>query len=242
MKYVVANHKNYLNKKETLDFLKKLRKSAWKNKIILCPSMVLISMCNYSDLIIGSQYVSVRSPFSSGVSVEQLCDLGVKYCIVGHSDNRNYQGETDYDVIDKIKLLLRNGITPIVCFSETEKPISDNGLLGSIGDQISVFENNLFKEEVEKIIFAYEPFYNINNSKTSNANLDLDKISLVLDYFKERLEAKFDTNVSLLYGGNANPNNVAELNKIKSLDGYLIGRASSEFENLEKIVNIVSNT
>ena len=242
MKIVVANQKNYLNKKETLNFLKNLRKSSWKNDIIFCPSMVFISLCKSSDLVIGSQYVSVRSPFSSGVSVEQLSDLGVKYCIVGHSDNRNYQNETDRDIFEKVKLLLKSDIIPIFCFGETEKPVSESGLIASIREQVLLVEGSLSKEEIEKVIFAYEPFYNINNSKNSNASLDIDKIKIVLDYFKESLENKYETKIKLLYGGNANPNNVGALNEIESLDGYLVGRNSSNYESLEKMINIINNS
>lgn len=242
MKIVVANQKNYLDKEETLSFLKMYRKCSWKKDVILCPALVFLSLCNSSDLIIGSQYVSLRSPFSSGVTASQLSGLGIKYCIVGHSDNRNYQGESSKDVIEKVKLLLKNEITPIICFSESEKPVSDSGLLASINEELSLIKGNFSKEEIEKVIFAYEPFYNINNSKTSNASLDLEKITLVLDYFKNELESKYDTKIKLIYGGNANPNNIAHLNSIKSLDGYLIGRASSNFENLEKMINIINNS
>ena len=109
MKYIVANHKNYLTLDEVLEYTSKLIPCK-NNNLIICPSDMFLHLFKSDKYYLGSQYVSNTIPFTGGASTEQLISMGVKYTIVGHSDNRIKQNESNEIVNSKIKSLISSSI------------------------------------------------------------------------------------------------------------------------------------
>ncbi len=192
---------------ESLDLLNK--------EIIVCPSFTAIEHSRYCSanlklpIKIGAQNIS---PFDKGaytgeVSAEMLESL-VVYCIVGHSERRKYFGETDDDVIEKIKFLLEYKITPVLCISD----LSQLESYASRGKQII--------ERAGEIIFVYEPPDAISGGgeykpdSPEDANLNAGKI-------KERIGE-----IKILYGGSVNSDNASSFLSQPNIDGALVGQAS----------------
>ena len=153
MKYIVANHKNYLTLDEVLEYTSKLIPCK-NNNLIICPSDMFLHLFKSDKYYLGSQYVSNTIPFTGGASTEQLISMGVKYTIVGHSDNRIKQNESNEIVNSKIKSLISSSITPIVCFGELSKE-SLNDTLSTLTVEINSMLSEIPAEYVDKIIFAY---------------------------------------------------------------------------------------
>lgn len=235
MKYIVANHKNYLTFNEALEYKKNLVPCADKN-LIICPSDMFLYLFKDDRYYLGSQYVSNTIPFTGGASVSELASMGVKYTIVGHSDNRIHQNESSEIINDKIKSLLSASIIPIVCFGEKNKMNLEN-TLSTITVEINTLFDNIPLEHMDKIIFAYEPVWAINNS---DIYVDHNYISKIASYIKNYFETIYGVKPILLYGGSINLSNIDALNKINCLDGFLIGSASTKVDIFNQILSKIS--
>ena len=188
---IALNNKSNLDKKEFISYLSELNEIKTTHKLILCPTFLNIPRANVDNRIyfLGAQNVSsnLSGAFTGEISAEQLKAENVKYCIVGHSERRNYQKESLNDISSKIKNLQKQNITPILCVGET-------------------------KEE-----------------KNQNKTLEVIK--------KEILSAKkILPQNKVLYGGSCNEGNIKELNKIKEIDGYLLGGISLKINKLQELL------
>lgn len=235
MKYIVANHKNYLTLDEVLEYTSKLIPCK-NNNLIICPSDMFLHLFKSDKYYLGSQYVSNTIPFTGGASTDQLISMGVKYTIVGHSDNRIKQNESNEIVNSKIKSLISYSITPIVCFGELSKA-SLNDTLSTLTVEINSMLSEIPAEYVNKIIFAYEPVWAINNP---DIYIDCNYVDKIASYIKNYFEVTYGVRPSLLYGGSISLSNIDELNKIDSLDGFLIGGASAKVDVFNQILDKIS--
>ena len=210
--------------------------------IVICP--VLLGIKSLADALKGTNiHIGAQNVFweSSGaytgeVSVEMIAEAGAEYIIIGHSERRQYFGETNESVNKKVRKTLELGLTPIVCVGETleqreagdtEKVVDDhvtNGLAGiSAGD-------------ARKIIIAYEPVWAIGTGKTASP----EQAEEVHAFIRNRLAEIWDNDVAeaivIQYGGSMKPENVKELLSKPDIDGGLIGGAALKAESFEKLV------
>lgn len=235
MKYIVANHKNCLNLEDVLEYRKKLI-STTNNKVVICPSDMFLYLFKDSNLSIGSQYVSDVVPFTGGASVDELISMGVSYTIVGHRDNRINSAENIHRISYKVRLLLDAGITPIVCLGNENK-LDVPEVLSTLSVEINEILNIISPEDVNKIIFAYEPYWAINNPEVL---IDYDYIEKIISSIKSIFD-NLSSNVPLvLYGGSVNLSNVSMLNEIAVIDGFLIGGASTKVDIFNSIIKEIS--
>ena len=166
--------------------------------------------------------ISEYGAFTGSISPKLIKDVGSKYIILGHSENRKL-GETNTLINLKIHSALKNNLNVILCIGETLKQKK----LRKTNKVISQQLNNCLKKikKINNIIIAYEPVWSIG-SGIIPLNKDLQNIVF---YIKKILNKKYKKQkVKLLYGGSVNPKNVQILNKITNLDGYLIGGASQK--------------
>lgn len=235
MKLVVGNQKTYLNRPEVVNFINKTRKGNCDN-VIICASFPYIDLyIEDSSYIVGAQNVSVKGNGASTgeISAEQLNSLGVAYTIVGHSERRSDNHETSEMFYEKITNLLKYDIRPIFCIGEKLEE-RENGITKDIvGKQIMEVFDKLETNDIEKIVMAYEPVWAIGTGKVPT-NEEIDDM---ICYIKDLVQDKYNARVLVLYGGSVNEKNIDELNILESVDGYLIGGASTKADEFLYIMS-----
>lgn len=233
MKLVVGNQKSYMEKDKVDMFISGLH-NIKTNNFILCPSSIYLYEFSKHNILLGSQNVSnYPSGATTGeLSCEQLKSIGVKYSIVGHSERRELLKESIEDTNIKIKRLLDNEMTPILCVGETKEEKEEGKTKDIISSEVIGALKELDKASIEKIIIAYEPIWAIGTGLIPT-NSDIEDIT---NYIKDIVKDSFDASVSVLYGGSVSLKNIDELNKIDIVDGYLIGGASTKIDELIEIV------
>lgn len=237
MKYFIANHKNYVNKDEIIEFVNEFEKIELSDEVkaVIIPSNIYLPFFLDKNIEYGVQNFDIISPLSSGISINQIKSLGVDYCIVGHSDNRIKLNEPDDIIAKKTKLLIDNGITPILCFGEEIEVPVDNAieyLINQLKKSLTCVE----EAEISNIIFAYEPVWSISNGKKFSKTMDYDSLEKIIIDIKAFFMNEYSSDVRIVYGGSVNKNNVYELNKIDKLDGYLIGKSSVNIDDFKSLL------
>ena len=232
MKYFVCNFKNKLVKDDIVRYNNRLSEiKVNKVKLVIAPSLPFLALFDKSGYSLGSQDISsfMDKTITGEVTGEQLKSLGVEYVIVGHSERREYKHEINIDFINKINNALENGIKVIYCIGENEKDKEDGNTYMVLEKQISEVLNNV---EVKNIIIAYEPVWAIGTGKVPSEKEIRDNI----EFIKDIIEDNYDTKLDVLYGGSINKDNIASINAIKSVDGFLVGGASTSVDSLESML------
>ncbi|MDR1860221.1 MAG: triose-phosphate isomerase [Bacteroidales bacterium] len=178
-----------------------------------------------------------KGAFTGEVSAAMVKSTGAQYVILGHSERREYYGETSEILNKKLKLALENGLTPIYCCGEALPVREANTQNAFVGQQLEETIFRLPEADFRKLIIAYEPIWAIGTGKTATA----EQAQEMLAYIRELIRAKYGDAVaqdtSLLYGGSANAKNAAELFAKPDIDGGLIGGASLKPDDFIVIVN-----
>ena len=177
---------------------------------------------------VGAQNISqfVSGAHTGEISVDMIADLGAKYCIVGHSERRADNGDTDELVHDKIRLLLDRGITPILCVGESLEQ-RDRGLtMEHISYQIKAALYDLTPEEIRRTVIAYEPIWAIGTGRTATDEQAQEVCFAIREQLRRQYGALISRKVCILYGGSMNAKNCAGLLAQPDIDGGLIGGAS----------------
>ncbi|MDO4769944.1 MAG: triose-phosphate isomerase [Brachymonas sp.] len=186
-------------------------------------------------IALGSQNVSQHEngPYTGDVSAEMLKEFGVRYSIVGHSERRMHQAETDTNVAIKAKRALEAGITPIVCVGETQRE-RDEGMTDYIVRRQLAAVVHLVGSSVNDIVVAYEPVWAIGTGNTATPE-QAQQVHAVL---RKQLQAATDQAgaIRILYGGSMNAANAAELLAQPDIDGGLIGGASLKAQDFLAII------
>jgi triosephosphate isomerase len=245
---VVANWK--MNP-ESLSEAKKLflatKKGALRfsnTKTVICPPAPFLSALSSKskNVFLGAQDVfwQTAGAHTGEVSPLMLKSLGVKYCIVGHSERR-FLGETDERVSQKIQALLAQSIIPIVCVGEKERDIHGN-YLGILENQIKQSLNGLQKNDVSKIIIAYEPIWAIGKSARDAMNPHrLHEMVIFIEKILANLYGRdVARKVTIIYGGSVEPKNVDDLVRDGNVSGFLVGHASLDAKGFVEILKAVS--
>lgn len=228
---LALNNKCNLTKEEFLTYNENLNKIIFsKTTVILFPTSIYLGMFQSNKILLGSQDVSTfdNGPHTGEISAKQLQSLNVKYSLVGHFERREEQLETNIAINKKIKNLLSQDITPILCIGETseEKEIAQDVLTRQLHESL----HDLSKEEIAKIIIAYEPIWSIGTGIVPSC----DKIKIIINYLKNLYP-----NNKIIYGGSVNLDNVEKLTSEKIVDGYLIGGLSLELDKVQNLINVI---
>ena len=205
------------------DFIKNITKT--NLQLILIPSFLqTANFVNDDRFCVGVQNFSEQDKTLTGeITVDMLKSLGVKYCLVGHSERRKNLDENSKQIVQKISVLLANNITPILCVGETSL-----GDAESIKEQISKqLCDSVIKSNEQKIIVAFEPHSAIGTGKVCDKKV----IENITNFLKQNYNFK-----AVLYGGSVSETNCVELSQISSLDGFLIGKSSLDIKKVLKII------
>ena len=175
--------------------------------------------------------------YTGEVSYTMLQDL-VHYAIIGHSERRIYFGETLELVRDKVQAAVRNGITPILCIGETKEEREAGGTKQVIHDQLTTALSNLTSEDIEDIVIAYEPVWDIGKDDPAKPRDIEDAISYIRRNIEELYGQEAAKAVRILYGASVAPEFVASILSLKcGVDGLLVGHASLNYHEFSSIVD-----
>jgi triosephosphate isomerase len=180
-------------------------------------------------------YWELKGAFTGEVAMTQIKDCGASYAIVGHSERRQYFGETDETVARKAKAALAAGLTPIICIGETLAERDAGQALAVVGKQLLGATSGLTDDELVKSVIAYEPVWAIGTGRVATPAQAQEVHAAIRAQLLGRLQARAQQ-IRILYGGSVKPDNIADLMKQKDIDGALVGGASLAVDSFAKIV------
>jgi triosephosphate isomerase len=176
-----------------------------------------------------------KGAFTGEVSVPLLKDVGCTYVIVGHSERRQLFGELDAGVNLKARAVLRHGLKPIICVGETEKERDAGETMGRVGAQLAGALKDISKDEMRRVVIAYEPVWAIGTGRTATNAQAQEVHAFIRGKLREQY-AEVADEVRIQYGGSVKPDNVAGLMAEPDIDGALVGGASLTAESFIKLV------
>ena len=234
-KYVVAgNWKMNKLPSETYDFVKSVAEATKGAacEVVCCTPYVCLSKAveaaKGTHVKIGAEnlHFEDKGAFTGEVSADMLKDLGVDYVIIGHSERRQYNAETDETVNLKTKKALEKGLIPIVCVGESLEQREAGITMDLISIQIKKAFAGIPAEDAKKVVIAYEPIWAIGTGKTATSEQAQEVCggirSILASLYCEKCAPEF----TIQYGGSMKPSNAAELMEKPDIDGGLIGGAS----------------
>ncbi|MCQ2406316.1 MAG: triose-phosphate isomerase [Oscillospiraceae bacterium] len=193
---------------------------------VIIPAMVKASKGKSID--VGGQDLSVydKGAYTGEISGAMLKDAGCKYVIVGHSERRQYHGETDAEVNLKALKAFENGLVPIICVGESLEQREKGLTLPLIEYQVKAALNGMSDAQVKASVIAYEPVWAIGTGKTATADEAEEVCAFIRETIKKLRGSLISRGVSILYGGSMKGSNAPELLGKPDIDGGLIGGAS----------------
>ena len=243
---IAGNWKMNMTASETKKFAEELKaimpKAKWCDVVVCVPSVnISTAIRAFKDLrvSVGAENVFYEKSgaYTGEVSAEMLKDLGVKYVIIGHSERRQYFGETDFTVNKKALAALEAGLHPIICVGETLEQRELGITMELIALQVKSALAGVPAEKLRKCVIAYEPVWAIGTGKTATAEQAGEVCSNIRATIRSLYGARVARSVTIQYGGSMNPKNAAELLSQPDIDGGLIGGASLKPEQFVDIIN-----
>jgi len=217
--------------------------------VVVCPpftalrsAQVVLEFDNKAQILIGAQDVhwEPKGAFTGAISTEMLKDVSCSYCIIGHSERREYFHETDEDIARKARALIDAGIAPIICCGESLEVRDEGKAIAFVTNQIRAALAGLSLDEIGPVVLAYEPIWAIGTGRTPLPE-DADEVCGALrDTFAELYGIEAAEALRVLYGGSMNPGNVDVLSSMPNIDGGLIGGAALKEEDFMALVKAFS--
>jgi len=210
--------------------------------IVVCP--VFTALRDVADVIVDSNiglgaqniYWEDSGAFTGEVSASLIKNAGAQYVIIGHSERRQFFGETDETVNKKIKAALAHDLTPIVCVGELLEEREADKTSEVIQTQFQGSLADLSNDDIIKIIIAYEPVWAIGTGKTATPDQAQEVHQLIRQLLTEKYTEDIAQKIRIQYGGSVKPDNIADLILQEDIDGALIGGASLKAEDFVQIV------
>ena len=211
--------------------------------IVVCVPAIdiptVVKACQGKSIKVGAQNVHFEKSgaFTGEISADMLVDAGVKYVVIGHSERRQYFGETDETVNKRTKAAIAAGLTAIVCvgevLAEREADITEE----VVSRQVKLALADVSAEDMKNIIIAYEPVWAIGTGKTATAEQAEEVCALIRGVIAKKYGKAVAKEVIIQYGGSMNAKNAAELLAMENIDGGLIGGASLKAADFGVIVD-----
>ncbi|MEH2126790.1 triose-phosphate isomerase [Nostoc sp.] len=237
---IAGNWKMFKTQAETQEFLQgflpHLEETPQGREVILCPPFTDLSVLSktlHGSLIqLGAQNIHWEEygAYTGEISGPMLTESGVRFVIVGHSERRQYFGETDATVNLRLRTAQRFGLTPILCVGETKQQRDAGEAESLIALQL---DKGLVDIDQDNLVIAYEPIWAIGTGDTC----EVEEANRIIGLIRSKLT---NPNVSIQYGGSVKPNNIDEIMAQPEIDGVLVGGASLEPESFARIVNFKS--
>jgi len=242
---IAGNWKMYKTLREGQELAIALRRELYQIEdvdIVVCPPYTLLAYLadalETSNIVIGAQdvYWQDEGAFTGEVSPVMLKDIGCKFVIIGHSERRQYFGETNESVNNKIKAALRHNLTPIVCVGETLSQRESGETFEVLDDHIGNGLKDITDTDILRMVIAYEPVWAIGTGKNATPGQAQEAQKYIRDLLRKMYNDDIADTVRIQYGGSVKPDNITELMREPDVDGALVGGASLQIETFTEIV------
>ena len=192
-----------------------------------------------SRVSLGAQdlFWEKEGAYTGQISADMLVDAGCQYVIIGHSERRQFFGETDETVNKKIRAAIGAGLKPVVCVGETEAERESDQTFSVLDKQIKLGLKGYFIDDLGDLVIAYEPVWAIGTGKTATEEQAQEAHQYIRSLIRELFGDNLSDSVRILYGGSVKPANIAGLMVMADIDGALVGGASLDAESFSQIVH-----
>ncbi len=228
---------------ETAEQLVKLTEDITDVDVMIAPQFTALS--SVSDAVrdtvvsLGAQnlFWETEGAFTGEISPAMLVSVGCRHAIIGHSERRQYFGETDESVNKKIKAAIQNKLIPVFCVGESEKEREAKDTFSVLDKQVKIGLKDFSSDDLKTLVIAYEPVWAIGTGKTATSEQAQEVHRFLRSLVEKSFGNSLANSVRILYGGSVKPDNIAELMSMPDVDGALVGGASLNAETFSKIVH-----
>jgi triosephosphate isomerase (TIM) len=243
---IAGNWKLYKSNKEAADLVAKLIPEVKENcsvEIVVAPVFTALttvkSVISGSNIMLAGQdcFWVKEGAFTGEVSPELLVDAGCSHVIIGHSERRQFFGETDETVNKKIMAALKAGLTVLFCIGETLDQREAGKTFDVLRNQVTGGLAGISKEQLKSLIIAYEPVWAIGTGKTASDEQAQEAHAFIRSQVVKLYNKATGDRIRILYGGSVKPENIKGLMAQPDIDGALVGGASLKAESFSAIVN-----
>ena len=210
--------------------------------VAVCPTFTALDAASKalagSNVKLGAQnmYTKASGAYTGEISAEMLKEFNCTYVILGHSERREYFKETDAFINEKVKVVLENGMKPILCVGEKLEEREAGNTIAVVSKQTSEGMAGLSAEDAQKVVIAYEPVWAIGTGKTATPAMAQEVHAEIRKVLAGLFGAEASENIQILYGGSMKPENADDLLKEKDIDGGLIGGAALKAEDFLALI------
>ena len=243
--FIAGNWKMFKTKAEAIAFAEEFRelyKDTDVQTAICAPFTNLEALKEAfagTEIKVGAQNVHFadEGAFTGEISVSMLEEIGVDFCIVGHSERRQYFGETDETVNKKLKKLFEGPIRPILCVGESLEERDADKAFDVVGGQIQAVLEGIDAADVKKLVIAYEPIWAIGTGRTATPEQAEEMCAFIRKTLIELYGEEVSDEVIIQYGGSVKPANATEIMNMDEIDGALVGGASLKPKDFMEIID-----
>jgi triosephosphate isomerase (TIM) len=239
-KIIAGNWKMNLNAKNVQDLVSGILKGLPVNsqaEMMIFPSTIhlseVVKSFQNTKIQVGAQniYPSGLAAFTGELSCDQLTEYGIKTVLIGHSERRQFLKESNEFLNQKVLFALQKGFTPMLCIGETLSERESNQTFSVVKTQLLEGLKSLKKEEVSKVLLAYEPVWAIGTGKVATPEQAEEVHAFIRNTLSEIYDSQTSESISILYGGSVKQDNIKSLMEKSNIDGGLVGGASQKSES-----------
>lgn len=242
---IAGNWKMHKTAAEAVQFVERIKEQVQGTdvEVVLCTPYTLLHPVKEAiqgtniKLAAQNMHWEDQGAYTGEVSPIMLKELDVEYCIIGHSERRQYFNETDETVNKKILAALKHDIKPIVCVGETLEQREKGQTDSLVKDQVLKAFAGVPSERVPEIVIAYEPIWAIGTGKTATAEQANEVIYKIREVIRDLYGEEICTEIRIQYGGSVKPSNIEEIMNQEDIDGALVGGASLKPDDFVGLVN-----
>ena len=244
-KIIAGNWKMNMTPSEAVKLVETLKPLVVNDEVdvVFCvPAIDIIPVVEATkgtNIQVGAEnmYFEEKGAYTGEISPAMLVDAGVKYVVLGHSERRDYFGETSEDVNKKVLKAFEHGITPIMCCGESLEQREQGITMDWIRQQVKVGLQNVTADQAKTMVIAYEPIWAIGTGKSASVEIAQNCCHIVRDQVEKMYGKEAADAVRVQYGGSVKPENIVEYMAQPDIDGALIGGASLKVESFTDIIN-----
>ncbi|MEQ8550673.1 MAG: triose-phosphate isomerase [Cyclobacteriaceae bacterium] len=214
-----------------------------ETQVILIPPFTHLSAVKSiigasKNIFLGAQncHTAASGAYTGEISLAMLKSVGVTHVVVGHSERREYFGEGNALLAEKVKVILEHGLTPIYCCGEKLETREADGHFDLNKAQIVEGLFDLSTEDIQKVVIAYEPVWAIGTGVTASSDQAQEMHAFIRGLISEKYSAEVAAEISILYGGSVKPGNAQEIFSKEDVDGGLVGGASLQSRDFTDII------
>jgi triosephosphate isomerase len=243
---IAGNWKMHKTGEEAVDFVKALKDTVADVSdvdIMIAPAFTaltqLSSALDGTNMGLGAQNLhwEAQGAYTGEISTSMLTSAGCRYVIIGHSERRQYFGETDQEINRKIDTASKAGLIPVFCIGETESQRDAGETFNILDKQIKNGLEGLLSENLKLLVVAYEPVWAIGTGKTATKEQAQEAHAYIRKWFAEHCDPELAQGLRILYGGSVKPSNIKDLMAMEDIDGALVGGASLDPQSFSQLVN-----